>query len=191
MRPRQVQDFIPTPMSIATAMYYTGIDPLTQRARVHGARSAREAHDEGAVLYWDAQHWPLAREALRKAGRRDLIGKAVGCLVPPEHADHAKRWRAFQRGSPQHARLARNTARLASAAEGLGAAISDECCGLRRAFAPASADRDPARVCGKRSRDRGRAQVAAQAVGGRFEDQHDVGFPRSSRCCRRPRAGRC
>ena len=36
MRPRQVQDFIPTPMAIATAMYYTGIDPLTMQARLHG-----------------------------------------------------------------------------------------------------------------------------------------------------------
>ena len=50
MRPRQVQDFIPTPMAIATTMYYTGIDPLTERARVHRTRSAREADDEGAAL---------------------------------------------------------------------------------------------------------------------------------------------
>jgi uncharacterized radical SAM protein YgiQ len=77
MRPRQVQDFIPTPMAIATAMYFTGLDPLTNKP-VHVARDLREKRMMKALLfYWDAQHWPLAREALMKAGRRDLIGKLV------------------------------------------------------------------------------------------------------------------
>jgi uncharacterized radical SAM protein YgiQ len=77
MRPRQVQDFIPTPMAIATAMYFTGLDPLTGKP-VHVARDLREKRMMKALLfYWDAQHWPLAREALLKAGRRDLIGKLV------------------------------------------------------------------------------------------------------------------
>jgi hypothetical protein len=38
------------------------------------------------IFYWDAQHWPLAREALQKAGRTDLIGRHPGALVPPEGA---------------------------------------------------------------------------------------------------------
>jgi len=77
MRPRQVQDFIPTPMAIATAMYFTGLDPLTGKP-VYVARDLREKRMMKALLfYWDAQHWPLAREALLKAGRRDLIGKLV------------------------------------------------------------------------------------------------------------------
>ena len=83
MRPRQVQDFIPTPMAIATAMYFTGLDPLTGK-RVHVARDLREKRMMKALLfYWDPQHWPLAREALIKAGRRDLIGK----LVPERGSD--------------------------------------------------------------------------------------------------------
>ena len=49
MRPRQVQDFIPTPMSMATAMYYTGIDPLTSEPVYTATRSAREALHEGAA----------------------------------------------------------------------------------------------------------------------------------------------
>jgi uncharacterized radical SAM protein YgiQ len=86
MRPRQVQDFIPTPMAIATAMYYTGIDPLSGKP-VYAATDLREKRMMKALLfYWDKQHWPLAREALRKAGRTDLIGKTPRCLVPPEHA---------------------------------------------------------------------------------------------------------
>jgi uncharacterized radical SAM protein YgiQ len=84
LRPRQVQDFIPTPMAIATAMYFTGIDPLTMEP-VAVVRDLREKRMMKALLYWwdPAQH-ALAREALRKAGRADLIGRAVKCLVPPE-----------------------------------------------------------------------------------------------------------
>ena len=86
MRPRQVQDFIPTPMAIATTMFYTGVDPLTGEP-VYTAREMREKRMMKALIfYWDAQHWPLAREALRKAGRADLIGRHPGALVPPEGA---------------------------------------------------------------------------------------------------------
>ena len=84
MRPRQVQDFIPTPMSMATCMYYTGRDPFTRDA-VYTAKDLREKKLQKALLlYWDPAQHPLAREALRKAGRADLIGAAPGCLVPGE-----------------------------------------------------------------------------------------------------------
>ena len=83
MRPRQVQDFIPTPMSMATTMYYTGIDPLT-RAPVYTARDLYEKKLQKALLQcWDPANHELAREALVKAGRRDLIGTGPRCLVPP------------------------------------------------------------------------------------------------------------
>jgi uncharacterized radical SAM protein YgiQ len=82
MRPRQVQDFIPTPMAMATTMFYTGIDPLTMQP-VYTATDLREKRMMKALLfYWDETHWPLAREALFKANRTDLIGKAAKCLVP-------------------------------------------------------------------------------------------------------------
>jgi uncharacterized radical SAM protein YgiQ len=84
MRPRQVQDFIPTPMAIATTMFYTGVDPLTMEP-VPVVRDLREKKMMKALLYWwDPAQQPLAREALRKAGRRDLIGNGPGSLVPPE-----------------------------------------------------------------------------------------------------------
>ncbi len=86
LRPRQIQDFIPTPMSIATTMYYTGIDPLTGED-VYTARDLREKRMMKALLFWwDAQHHALAREALVKAKRRDLIGRSDACLVPPARA---------------------------------------------------------------------------------------------------------
>ena len=85
MRPRQVQDFIPTPMSMATCMYYSGLDPETLEP-VACARTAKEKKMMKAlVFYWDSQHWPLAREALYAAGRRDLIGRGTHCLVPPDY----------------------------------------------------------------------------------------------------------
>lgn len=84
MRPRQVQDFIPTPMSMATSMYYTGLDPFTQEP-VHTAHELREKRQMKALLfYWDPKQQPLAREALKRAGRGDLIGRGPNCLVPPE-----------------------------------------------------------------------------------------------------------
>ena len=97
MRPRQVQDFIPTPMAIATAMFYTGLDPLTGKP-VYVARDLREKRMMKALLfYWDEQHWPLAREALEKAGRRDLIGVLVPSPRRNERRDASPRRRTWDR----------------------------------------------------------------------------------------------
>jgi uncharacterized radical SAM protein YgiQ len=94
LRPRQVQDFIPTPMAIATAMFYTGIDPLTMQP-VPVVRDLREKKLMKALLYyWDPEQQPLAREGLRKAGRTDLIGNAQSCLVPHERSGGGSRPRA-------------------------------------------------------------------------------------------------
>ncbi len=103
LRPRQVQDFIPTPMSLAATMYYTGIDPLSQ-APVYTARGLREKKLQKALLlYWDKAQAPLVRQALALAGRRDLIGRGPHCLVPPGPLDEEKR--------PQRSRPAARRAR--------------------------------------------------------------------------------
>ena len=77
MRPRQVQEFIPTPMSLATAMYYTGIDPATGEAMFVERDLRRKRSMKALLMWWDPEHWPLAREALKAAGRTDLIGKLI------------------------------------------------------------------------------------------------------------------
>jgi uncharacterized radical SAM protein YgiQ len=83
LRPRQVQDFIPTPMSMAACMYYTGIDPFTKKP-VYTAKDLHEKRLQKALLlYWDPAHHEEAREALLAAGRGDLIGTRPHCLVPP------------------------------------------------------------------------------------------------------------
>ncbi len=102
VRPRQVQDFIPTPMSMATCMYYTGRDPFT-REPVYTAKDLREKKLQKALLlYWDPAQHHLTREALRKAGRADLIGHAPGCLVPPDgHVSAPSRPRRARAEAPQ------------------------------------------------------------------------------------------
>ena len=85
LRPRQVQDFIPTPMSMATSMYYTGRDPFS-REPVYTAKTLPEKRMQKALLqYWDPAQHHLAREALKLARREDLIGSKPHQLVPPEH----------------------------------------------------------------------------------------------------------
>jgi uncharacterized radical SAM protein YgiQ len=83
IRPRQVQDFIPTPMSLAATMYHSGLDPLSMKP-VYTARGLREKRLQKALLlYWDPEQHDLVREALAEAGREDLIGNRPDCLVPP------------------------------------------------------------------------------------------------------------
>lgn len=83
-QPEQVQDFYPTPGTISTCMYYTGIDPLTMKP-VYVARSQREKNLQRALLQWKRpEKRRLVMEALREAGREDLIGYGKNCLVRPD-----------------------------------------------------------------------------------------------------------
>ena len=82
-RPEQVQDFYPTPGTMSTCMYYTGLDPVTMK-EVYVARDPREKAMQRALLqYSDPKNAPLVREALEKCGREDLIGYTRECLVRP------------------------------------------------------------------------------------------------------------
>ncbi|WP_251454986.1 YgiQ family radical SAM protein [Veillonella intestinalis] len=83
MTPEQVQDFIPTPGSLSTAMYYTGIHPLTGEA-VYVAKNGRDKAMQRALMqYKNPDNYKLVQEALVKAGRTDLIGFGPHCLIPP------------------------------------------------------------------------------------------------------------
>lgn len=111
LRPRQVQDFIPTPMSMATSMYVTELDPFTQEP-VYVAKTLREKRMQKALLqYWDVTQHDLAREALIKAKRGDLIGSTERHLVPPASGKgalsiHETRRRKSAQGQP-HGRMGR------------------------------------------------------------------------------------
>lgn len=81
--PEQVQDFIPTPGTLATCMYYTGLDPRTGE-KVYVARSPHEkALQRALIQYRNPKNYDLVLEALQKAGRTDLIGYGPKCLILP------------------------------------------------------------------------------------------------------------
>ncbi len=96
-KPDQVQDFIPTPHDLATAMYYTGKDPDTGRP-VPIARGMRDRRLQRALLqFFKPENYFEVHEALVKAGRRDLIGGGCDALIPahpPREALEARRARA-------------------------------------------------------------------------------------------------
>lgn len=82
-RPEQVQDFIPTPGSLSTCMYYTGINPLTSE-KVYVAKGAYEKNMQRALLqYRDPKNYDLVYEALKRANRLDLVGFGKKCLIRP------------------------------------------------------------------------------------------------------------
>jgi len=88
-RPEQVQDFIPTPGSLSTCMYYTEMNPLTGE-KVYVAKDIHEKKMQRALMqYRDPKNYPLVYEALTKADRRDLIGHGPKCLIrPPQRPIH-------------------------------------------------------------------------------------------------------
>jgi uncharacterized radical SAM protein YgiQ len=85
--PDQVQDFYPTPGTLSTVMYHTGLDPRTMTP-IHVPRGERERRLQRALLQFNHREYHSAvREALVQAGREDLIGKGPDCLVDPAGSD--------------------------------------------------------------------------------------------------------
>jgi uncharacterized radical SAM protein YgiQ len=81
--PEQVQDFYPTPSTISTCMYYTGVDPRNMK-KVYVPKSPHEkAMQRALIQYKRPENYELVKEALIKAGRTDLIGFDKKCLIPP------------------------------------------------------------------------------------------------------------
>lgn len=84
--PEQVQDFYPTPGTLSTAMYYTGIDPRTMKP-VYVAKTPEEKAMQRALLQWRRpDKRPIILAALKKAGREDLIGYGKECLIRPNRS---------------------------------------------------------------------------------------------------------
>ena len=83
-KPRQVQEFIPAPMDIATCMHYAGLDPMTLKP-VKTVRRLRDRRIQKAMMqFFEPSNWFLVHEALLAAGREDLIGKGPKCLIPAQ-----------------------------------------------------------------------------------------------------------
>lgn len=81
--PEQVQDFYPTPSTLSTCMYYTGLDPRTMEP-VYVPKSPKEKQMQRALMqYKNPANYEIVVEALKKAGRADLIGYGPQCLIRP------------------------------------------------------------------------------------------------------------
>lgn len=81
--PEQVQDFYPTPSTISTCMYYTGLDPRTMEPVYVATNPHEKAMQRALIQYRNPKNYDLVHEALIKAGRQDLIGFDSKCLIRP------------------------------------------------------------------------------------------------------------
>lgn len=84
--PEQVQDFYPTPSTISTVMYYTGIDPRDKKPVYVCKNPHEKAMQRALIQYRNPKNYELVKEALLKAGREDLIGFDKKCLIRPRNA---------------------------------------------------------------------------------------------------------
>ena len=90
--PEQVQDFYPTPSTISTCMYYTGLDPRTMKPVYVPTNPHEKAMQRALIQYRNPKNYDLVEEALRKAGRTDLIGFDKKCLIRPRKTERNAEW---------------------------------------------------------------------------------------------------
>ena len=108
--PEQVQDFYPTPSTLSTCMYYTGVDPRTMKP-VYVPKSPHEkAMQRALIQYRNPELYDLVSEALHKAGRTDLIGFGPKCLIRPRKFADQKKDKRERNSSQKTARSSRATA---------------------------------------------------------------------------------
>ena len=88
--PEQVQDFYPTPSTISTCMYYTGLDPRTMEPVYVATNPHEKAMQRALIQYRNPDNYDLVKEALLKAGREDLIGFDEKCLIRPRKPKEMK-----------------------------------------------------------------------------------------------------
>lgn len=97
--PEQVQDFYPTPSTISTCMYYTGLDPRTMEEVYVPKNPHEKAMQRALIQYRNPKNYDLVYEALKKAGREDLIGFEKHCLIRPRNIGYGQGTYA---GKPGH-----------------------------------------------------------------------------------------
>ncbi len=115
--PEQVQDFYPTPSTLSTCMYYTGIDPRTMEPVYTAVNPHEKAMQRALIQYRNPKNYELVSEALHKAGRTDLIGFDKKCLIRPRNIQSssstqkgasAKKQQKSQKQKPQQKKTIRN-----------------------------------------------------------------------------------
>ena len=88
--PEQVQDFYPTPSTVSTVMYDTGLDPRTMEQVYVPTNPHEKAMQRALIQYKNPKNYRLVHEALVKAGRTDLIGFGKHCLIPPAPGEKSR-----------------------------------------------------------------------------------------------------
>ncbi|MDD6441084.1 MAG: YgiQ family radical SAM protein [bacterium] len=88
--PEQVQDFYPTPSTISTCMYYTGVDPRTMKPVYVPKNPHEKAMQRALIQYRDPKNYGLVMEALKITGRMDLVGFGERCLIRPRKLQSEK-----------------------------------------------------------------------------------------------------
>ena len=115
--PEQVQDFYPTPSTLSTCMYYTGVDPRTMEPVYTAVNPHEKAMQRALIQYRNPKNYELVSEALHKAGRTDLIGFDKKCLIRPRNIQSssstqkgasAKKQQKLQKQKPQQKKTIRN-----------------------------------------------------------------------------------
>ncbi len=101
-RPEQVQDFYPTPSTISTCMYYTGVDPRTMKPVYVAHNPHEKAMQRALIQYKNPANYKLVEEALQLAGRQDLIGFGPKCLIKPRGTSPQKTSNASTRTGNLH-----------------------------------------------------------------------------------------
>lgn len=106
--PEQVQDFYPTPSTLSTCMYYTGVDPRDM-SPVYVPKSPHEkAMQRALIQYRDPKNYDLVYEALKKGGRMDLVGFGKHCLIRPGKEKNASKQMELKAGKEKGRRTIRN-----------------------------------------------------------------------------------
>lgn len=93
--PEQVQDFYPTPSTISTCMYYTGLDPRTMEEVYVPKNPHEKAMQRALIQYRDPKNYELVREALVKEHRTDLIGFGSKCLIRPRKGENTQHFEKY------------------------------------------------------------------------------------------------
>lgn len=119
--PEQVQDFYPTPSTLSTCMYYTGLDPRTMKPVYVPKNPHEKAMQRALIQYRNPANYELVKEALIKAGRSDLIGFGKECLIRPrQFAKERMGERSSRNGKKQTSKPSGKGKKFSKAEKGRG-----------------------------------------------------------------------
>ena len=117
--PEQVQDFYPTPSTLSTCMYYTGLDPRNMKPVYVPKNPHEKAMQRALIQYRNPKLYDLVYEALQKAGRMDLVGYGPKCLIRPR-TDRRRQYQDGEKDSGAQRRRNAGERQMESRARGNG-----------------------------------------------------------------------